>query len=195
MAGVHAIRSVGESIRVFLLASYPADLAAAFPCTFQVLSSGQLARFEDPTESTVTVTLYLYRVTVCEHPRNGRSGHSSSVPDRSLPLELHWLMTVWSASPAAEHAVFAWAMRELHARPLLDASTLTADGEWGASETVQVIPEELPIESMMRIWDALDPSYRLSASYVARIVRVDPPARTAPLPVLAVRLGVGQEEG
>ncbi|HPE04331.1 MAG TPA: Pvc16 family protein, partial [Thauera sp.] len=33
---------------------------------------------------------------------------------------------------------------------------------------------ELPTEDLMRIWDALSPSYRLSVSWVARLVRIDP---------------------
>lgn len=192
MAGVRAIQSVGESLRVYLQATYPAALQAAYPCTFQVLSSGQLARFEDPTETTVAVTLYLYRVSVSEHNRNVRPGPGLST-DTPLPLELRWLLTVWSASAAAEHTVFAWAMKQLHQQSLLDASILTAAGEWGAGEAVQLIPEELTIEELMRVWDALEPSYRLSAAYVARVVTIGATTDSTSRPVIATRFEVGQD--
>jgi hypothetical protein len=38
---------------------------------------------------------------------------------------------------------------------------------------------------LMRIWDALEPSYRLSLSYSARVVRIDPDAVPGGLPVVA----------
>lgn len=192
MAGVRAIQSVGESLRIYLQATYPADLQAAFPCTFQVLSSGQLSRFEDPTESTVTVTLYLYRATVSEHLRNLRPG-PATVTDTPLPLELHWMLTVWSASAAAEHTVYAWAMKQMHQQPLLDASVLTAAGEWTANEAVQLIPEELSTDDLMRVWDALEPSYRLSAAYVARVVMIGSTLDSTSRPVIATRFALAQD--
>ncbi len=30
----------------------------------------------------------------------------------------------------------------------------------------------------MRIWDTIDPAYRLSVSYIARLVRIDPDEET-----------------
>ncbi len=36
------------------------------------------------------------------------------------------------------------------------------------------MPAELSTEDVMRIWDAIEPAYRLSASYVARVVRIEP---------------------
>lgn len=105
------------------------------------------------------------------------------------------MLTVWSASATAEHAVFAWAMRQLHNQPLLDASVLTDKGEWTAQETVQLIPEELPLEDLMRVWDALEPSYRLSASYVARVVNIGPVEEEVAGPVIATRFGITQQTG
>ena len=58
--------------------------------------------------------------------------------------------------------------------PILDASSLSPEAGWGANEVIQIIPAELSTEDVMRIWDALDPPYRLSVSYIARLVRLDP---------------------
>jgi hypothetical protein len=39
----------------------------------------------------------------------------------------------------------------------------------------------------MRIWDALEPPYRLSVSYVARVIRVDTDPVPVGQPVVAAR--------
>ena len=78
--------------------------------------------------------------------------------------------------------MLAWAIRQLHLFPILDASSLSPEAGWGANEVIQIIPAELPTEDMMRIWDALDPAYRLSVSYIARLVRLDPDVAAADRP-------------
>jgi hypothetical protein len=72
---------------------------------------------------------------------------------------------------------------------------LSPEAGWGANEVIQVIPAELSNEDVMRIWDALDPPYRLSVSYIARLVRLDPDAPQSGRPVVATRLAYGQEVG
>ena len=83
--------------------------------------------------------------------------------------------------------------RQLHMFPILDASSLSPEAGWGANEVIQVIPAELPTEDVMRIWDALDPAYRLSVSYIARLVRLDPDAPPQGRPVVAARFAYGEE--
>jgi hypothetical protein len=109
-------------------------------------------------------------------------------------LDLHFLMTAWAGNPLDEQVAMAWAMRQLFLYPQLDVSALSPDGGWARSDVVQIMPAELDNEDMMRIWDALDPAYRLSVSYVARVVNVDPDTDTAEYaPAVARRLTVGEE--
>jgi len=82
-------------------------------------------------------------------------------------------------------------MRELYQHPLLDVATLSPEAGWSAADMVQVIPAELSTEDLMRIWDALEPSYRLSVSYIARMVRLDVATPEPGRPVVAVRHGHG----
>ena len=77
--------------------------------------------------------------------------------------------------------------------PILDASSLSPEAGWGANEVIQIIPAELSTEDVMRIWDALDPPYRLSVSYIARLVRLDPDAQQHARPVVATRFAYGEE--
>ena len=60
---------------------------------------------------------------------------------------------------------------------------------WSHAESVQITPAELSNENLMRIWDALSPSYRLSTSYVARAVRVDAQPQAESRPVVSTRFG------
>ena len=79
-------------------------------------------------------------------------------------------------------------MRQLHQVPVLDASILSADASWAADDVIQLIPEEISTEDLMRVWDAIEPAYRLSLSYIARVVRIDPDQTTAHRPVVATRV-------
>jgi Pvc16 N-terminal domain len=184
VTNVLAIHSVGESLRAYLDSSYPADLRARNPCEFKLVSSGELA---GDVELDAALTLYLYRVTVNEHTRNVRRVTGPTAENVPLAVDLHYLLTVWSRSAFTEQVVIAWAMRQLHQHPVLDASSLTPEAEWGSGDFVQVIPAELSTEDVMRIWDALDPGYRLSVSYIARVVRIDTDPFPTALPVVATR--------
>lgn len=185
MANVYAIHSVGNSIATFLRNTYPAGLPS---CGFKLVSSGQLA---NEIDETTHITLYLYRVTVNEHGRGQRTRASGRAP---LGLDLHYLMTAWAANPLDEQVTLAWAMRQLYEAPVLDASSLSPEADWARDEVVQIIPAELSTEDVMRIWDALDPAYRLSVSYVARVVVLDPDQDSAEYPrVVARRLAFGEE--
>ena len=193
MANVFALHSVGSSIMTFLRNTYPPELAGRpMPgCAFELTSSGQLAG--DIDEST-RLTLYLYRVTVNEHSRLTRRPEAANDTAVPLGLDLHFLLTAWAANPLDELVTLAWAMRQLHQYPVLDASSLSPEAAWASDEVIQVIPAELSTEDVMRIWDALDPAYRLSVSYVARLVRLDPDeAEEGARPVVARRLAFGRE--
>jgi hypothetical protein len=190
MANIQAIHSVGASVATFLRNTYPASVGAqAMPtCEFALLSSGELAGTID--EAT-RITLYLYRVTVNEHNRQQRPGLMSPQQQAPLGLDLHFLLTAWAGTAQDELLTLAWAMRQLYLHPILDASSLSPEAAWSPEEVIQIIPSELPTEDMMRIWDALAPPYRLSVSYVARLVRIDPDSIVEAGPVVATRFGYG----
>lgn len=192
MANVFAIHSVGNSIATYLRNSYPRTLGDVdMPdCAFDLVSSGELA---GDVDDTTRITLYLYRITVNEHSRQRVGATASLAHPTPLGLDLHFLMSAWAGNARDEQTVLAWAIRQLHMFPILDASSLSPEGGWGANEVIQVIPAELPTEDLMRIWDALDPPYRLSVSYIARLVRLDPDAQVAGRPVVASRFAYGVE--
>ena len=184
MANVSAIHSVGDSITTYLRNSYPEPLRTDHPCVFSLISSGE---FVEPDAQSTSLSLFLYRITMDEHLRNGPRRNGTSGQVLPLALDLHYLLTVWADSALVEHTVIAWAMRQLYLHPVLDRSSLTPEGGWDTGDTIQLIPAEISAEDIMRIWDALSPPYRLSVSYIARVVRIDPDTTPDARPVVATR--------
>ena len=173
----------------YLRNAYPQPLRTDHPCDFRVISSGELA---DETDFGTTLLLYLYRVTINEHLRNRPLQHFPGDSRPPLSIDLHLMLSVWAESAVAEHTICAWAMQQLHHHPIMDISSLSSDGGWGTDDVVHIIPAELSNEDLMRIWDTLAPNYRLSVSYIARVIRIDPEDISIGQPVVATRYQYAQ---
>lgn len=195
MANVAAIRSVGTSLAAYLTNAYreavfPGGVTKP-PCTFTAATIGGI-RAEDVTvtESTVTVLIFLYRVSINEHLRNVGRQISPGLRPVPLSVDLRYLFSFWAGSGENEQLAVAWTMRQLHEVPVLDGSILTREASWESDDVIQLIPEEISNEDLMRIWDAIEPHYRLSLSYIARVVRIDPDEGRDARPVVATRFNV-----
>jgi Pvc16 N-terminal domain len=92
-------------------------------------------------------------------------------------------ITPWAASPASEYF-----MAGHHAEM---GSPFLVGSSWVRDDSVQVILETLPIEDHTRIWDTIHKPYRLSLTYLVRVVGIDPDpafAQDAP-PILNATFG------
>jgi hypothetical protein len=187
MPNLHAVHSVGHSLVTWLKNAYPRDLREVTESDFVLLSSGEMAGKD---ERGPAISLWLYRITPNEHLRNAPRRGDGMDARPPLYLDLHYLLTVWADNALAEHTLAAWVLERLHLNPLLDSSTLSPEGGWGPGDQVQVLMDDLSNEELMRLWDAIDPPYRLSVPIVARVVRIDVEQQPA-LPVVGARFGVG----
>ena len=59
-------------------------------------------------------------------------------------------------------------------------------------DQVYIVPIEMTNEDLMRLWDAMTPTYRLSLPYLARVVRIDPDQVEEGRPVVATRYAYGE---
>jgi len=193
MANIYSINSVGSSIMQFLRNTYPQELRDAYPCDFRIVSSGEMA--ESTEEFNTSVTLYLYRIIINEHVRNAPAANRQGSTQIPLSVDLHFMLSIWADSAAAEHTLCAWVMSKLHQHPIMDVSSLTEEGGWSTDDVVHIIPAELSNEDLMRIWDAISPYYRLSLSYIARVIRIDGEDSETGLPVVATRYQYQPKEG
>lgn len=152
--------------------------------TAQLLSS----RFSAPQSNQLG--LWVHRLTVDTNGRNRylASDPSGGPPRPELPINIHFLLISWGDSGESEIGLHAYGMRQLASNPQLGASHIQA-GDWEDDE-VQIVPEEMATEDLLRIWDALPTDYSLSSSWVLRTVRIALPAdELSPVTTRVVKVG------
>ncbi|HVZ23035.1 MAG TPA: DUF4255 domain-containing protein [Vicinamibacterales bacterium] len=194
MANFRAVYSVGKAIADYLTQSYPQELKdAGLTCSFRSVASAEIAG-EDTTNFDQLVSIFLHRVTRNEQLRSPSriAGRPDLQP--TLFLDLHYLLTYWGSDAEAEQTILGWVMQQLETNPVLDAAILSKNAGWDADDTVHLIPVNLSLEDILRIWDALGPKYRLSVGYLARFVRVDRTVVPAG-PVVATRFQIQPQTG
>lgn len=188
MADVRAIYAVGNSLVTRLNHAFNRSTWPASPkptCSFQLVGGKDLVGATPAL--TQGVLFFLYRVIWNEHARHRPRQGASDVHRPPVPLDLHYLVVPWADEAQIEQALLGWTIRELESHPVLGPGDLV-DGGFGDDEAVQLTPGELSHEDMMRIWDALDPPFRVSLPYVARVVQIDLETEPDHPPVVARKL-------
>jgi hypothetical protein len=191
VADYQAVFAVGDAIAKFLTNAYDPTVVG-FPCTFKLVSSSEIANEETSTIDK-TVSLFLHRMTTNENFRCVTRLQDQPNEQPVLYLDLHYLVSYWDASAdgaEAEQKILVWTMQQLQSNPILDTSILSLSSSspgWTGTDSVQIIPEDLALSDILDIWDGLGPKYRLTAGYVARIVRVDRTLTGSQVPVVATR--------
>lgn len=124
------------------------------------------------------VSLFVYRI-YCNGAHRipaGRIGPDGKRLQAQLPVEMHFLLTVWGKDPSLQHTLIGWLMRALEDNPTIPAALLNAvtPGVFRADESVDICLTELRTEDLLRIWDVLGVNvYQLSVPYVARIINIE----------------------
>jgi Pvc16 N-terminal domain len=189
MAGIGAIFDIGEAATRLLkgrlkLRAGPAGLPSALQ--IKHLSVGEFSKLPDTEEA---LTLICYRVLPSGHAAPQPQTRGSQRPSR-LGVDLHYLLSAWSPNAETEQLMLAWAMLELHKHAIFNRALLALGGaNWGRDETVHFVAEPIAHEAMFRIWDSLQPKYRLSAAYCARVVHIEDGIEEDHAPVVETNLG------
>lgn len=160
---------------------------APLPCDVRVANTDEYAQ-SPPTTSTVTV--FLYHVAINAELRNNEPrivGGEIAMP--LLPLELRYLITPWTSEVIDSHRVLGRVMARLAAFQTMERKVLFGTS-WDPDDTVQLIPENLPVDEYHDIWDPAELPYKLSMSYLARVIGLDPGV-VASLPVVTSASFVG----
>jgi hypothetical protein len=185
VATADAVRDIGDTLVFLLRAGIPAldpdSIAVATP-----------EDFEDMRSTTKpNITVFMYRIAVNPQMRNNPrrmrpDGTSSPTP---LPLELSVLITAWAKDTRDELKLIGRILQVLYDRRELGAADLVGTS-WEPDDTVQLILESLPLEDHYRLWDASNVPYRLSLTYLARVVglsatdiQIVPPVVDAAFPI------------
>jgi hypothetical protein len=171
MASFRAIAATCEAVARLLQQAWRTDLFDETELQFQVYRTRS---FTTPMDTGVSIFLYRVDVNgVQRTPPAPPAPHGRRRPHQ-LPVSLHLLLTAWAREASLEHEILGWAMRTLEDVPSLSPGMLNAlaDGVFGPDEQVEIVPDQLDTENMLRIWDVLPGDFQLSVPYMARIVRI-----------------------
>jgi hypothetical protein len=173
VASYKGVNGVLVALEEFFKSRLPPDLGSE-PVNARVALLGS-ADVAQPITGNV-LGIYLHRLTVDPHGRS-RSfparGSDLTGPVPELPVNLHFLIIAAAGSATIEADLMSWAMVVLANEGQLDISHIAGiDSEWGERELLNIIPEEMSTEDLMRIWDVFETAYTATVPYVARTVRL-----------------------
>jgi Pvc16 N-terminal domain len=125
------------------------------------------------------LSVWLYRVARDEMRLNDPptvrplSGGGVELVPPPLPLRLHYLMTpLASKAPDTEQKILGRVLRAFHARAILSGALLRGDLT-GTDAELHVRLEQMSLEEITRVWEALEGSYQLSISYEVTLALIE----------------------
>lgn len=182
MAGYRALAAVGRSV-VDLLNRRFLDEIPAGPRPEAVLA-GPVDFDKVDTPGAVirhpAVSVYCYRLSIDRETRPSWAAMAAQDGMARLPLRMHLLIAAWDRFVEAELEWLGLAALALESEGPLTGPLLHPSGDWGAGDAVQIVPDDLAMDSMSEAFQAMTTDYRLCLPYLARVIRIDGrPGRTA----------------
>lgn len=183
MASYSALAAAGLSLEGLLNRCIEAEVARDADA-FQNQPTARLVRSEDFNRDSDTVasliqgatlSIFCYRVDLNPTMRAAWSAVSAHDGQIHLPIDQYFLVTAWDSDAEAELRLLGFAMQCLEQHPILAGPRLHPDGGWAPGEAIQLVCADQRSEDVTATFDALTSDFRLSVSYLARIVRVDAP--------------------
>jgi hypothetical protein len=139
--------------------------------------------FKDFAPRQPSVTVFLYHVGINSELRNGPSRPSGNGKRPQLPLDLRFLLTPWTKDTRDAYRIIGAISLLFYDRAVLSFGDLLGDDVWAPDDTVEVVMESLPVQDLFDIWDPTDIPFKLSLSYLARIIGIDSSFSTTGAPV------------
>ena len=180
MATQDVIRDVGSTL-VFLLRSgvdtlvEPENIYLSRPDGFQ----------DYQNSSNNAITIFLHRVAINPQMRNGpqRTLADGRKTRPLLPIELSFLITPWAPDLSNEYQIIGRILRTFYDNGELGSTQLQGDS-WEPDDSIQIIMESLPMDDHYRIWDSSNQPYRISLTYMVRVIGIEPGRIIESTPVL-----------
>jgi hypothetical protein len=176
MAGYKALAAVGRSVVTMLETQFALDIPTgprprpvlAGTVDFDLVNSSPEAVIRYPS-----VAIYCYRLSVDRETRPGWSAVASRDGVPRVPLRMHLLVSAWDQFVESELEWLGLTARALETHSLMTGTMLDSTGDWGPGDAIQVVPDDVALESMSEAFQALTTDYRCCLSYVARVVVID----------------------
>jgi hypothetical protein len=145
--------------------------------------AGQGAQLSRPA-----VCIFVYRIEINRATRAGWSAVGHVDGHSHLPLDVHFLISALGKSAEQELGLLGMATGCLEERPVLAPPQLDSKSGFAPGETVQVLFDDVAPDVILRVFEALSATYRVSVPYLARVVRIDGRAAT-PAPDVGTVIG------
>lgn len=184
MAKPEVVADVGRTIKA-LLAQGLTGLVA--DVDIKIFTPDQMKGFSFTNPS---VTIFLYHLSINAERRNSGTlplgnGKFTRQP---LPLDLRYLITPWVKDTSDAHTVCGYIMRALYDNDSVGPSDLVGNS-WAQDDTLQLVLESLPVDEHYDIWQPTGLPYRLSLSYLARVIGLDSAVISSAAPVITANFG------
>lgn len=190
MASYQALASVGLSIVALLQRRFDEDAdAAPQGLTAFLAGANELKTMRENNGQLIqrpAISVNCYRITVDKETRPGWAAAALRDGTAHLPLRMHLLIASWADNAADELRWLGLAARVLDSDPILMGPGLDSTGEWGATEAIQIVTDDLAFESMSEASQALSSDLRLTLPYIARVVCIDGATSALAEPVATV---------
>ncbi len=172
MATSAGIAGVAKSIERLLKLRFGEEepTTGSTPTKVKLVTTENFRRVDLPA-----LTIYLFRIDLNRVMRPAWSAAGYEDGRGHLPLDLHFLLTAWAADAEDEYRILGRAMECLEASPILTGPLLNSLNAsiWTASDSIQLLVDEVPSESILRLFDLLPVKHKLSVTYLARVLRLD----------------------
>ncbi len=177
----NVLADTSETLRKLLEDEFAADFGPGGIASF-FTGAGTEVSIDTPEGMTQAnrqgLSVWLYRVARDETRLNDpptvrplAAGGVELLPP-PLPLRLHYLMTpIAPKAPDTEQKILGRVLRAFHSRPLVSGALLQGD-LMGSGAEIAVRLEQMSLEEITRVWEALEGSYQLSVSYEVTLALV-----------------------
>lgn len=177
MATPDAVAFLGDTIISLLQTGLnglvaPADIILSTPDDFKDFKPHQ-----------PSVTVFLYHVGINSELRNGPSRRAGNGRRPQLPLDLHFLLTPWTKDARDAYRILGAMSVLLYDHAVLSFGDLLGGDVWAPDDTVEIMMETLPVQDLFDIWDPTEIPFKLSLTYLARIIGLDSSESIATSPV------------
>ena len=189
MAAFGVIADTGLSLVALLAKGMDGIFPGGISVDVLLETPDKFQRHVSPTGKP-TVTVFLYRVAIHSEMRNAarRVLDDGNTTRPLLPMELYYLITPWAAQPQIEHLLVGRILQILYDHSELTRGDLKGES-WSPEDSVQLVLESLPNTEHYQIWDTTKLPYRLSLTYMARVVGIEPTVTIRASPIVEVVLG------
>lgn len=182
MSEYSSLRRVSLALAARLRLAFVAD-----PQLNPLFTGTHVVSLETPKEMrkpppAVGLSLWLYLVQrdpflANRPPERVDEGHVRLAP---IPVDLHYLVTPITDDPETEQLIMGKILEVFHERAFLLPDPAFPE----LVDELRISLEPLDLESITRVWTALEEPYQLCASYLVEAVRVSPgeaPVATTPV--------------